>query len=248
MMLIQRVTMKLGIQRLSMIFGLLMLGMVTLCFAQEEAVGRTVSVQGIGVVSRVPDRAVIRVGVTTEAPEPAAAMNENAMRMENILKAVKTIGGDALEISTDRISLQPQYRYVRDRAGNNRQELTGYQAANYIRMRTDGLENLSALITASLAKGGNRLEGLSFEIGDRDIAEREARKLAVEDARQKATLYAHEVDGTLGKVLSIKELSSGGSVPRARSMRVMADSAVPTPVEAGSQQVRIQVDMVFDLE
>src|SRR5215216_6483853 len=76
--------------------------------ARGETTGpsRTVTTLGQGKVTTAPDVATISAGVQTEATTAAAALAENARRMERVIAALK--GADADKLQTRQVSLYPR--------------------------------------------------------------------------------------------------------------------------------------------
>ena len=72
---------------------------------------RSVSVTGAGSVNLVPDIAYIYVGVHTEKPSAAEAVDENNAQTEKMIEALKDFGIDAKDIRTTNFSIWPQERY-----------------------------------------------------------------------------------------------------------------------------------------
>ena len=66
----------------------------------------------------------------------------------------------------------------------------GYIARNQIDVRVDDLDRLGPAIDAAGASGATSMAGLRFDLKDRAGAEREALRLAVEDAMARAKAIA----------------------------------------------------------
>src|SRR3954447_25312094 len=64
---------------------------------ETTAPSRTVTTLGTGKVTTVPDVATISAGLQTEATTAAAALADNARRMERVIAALKDAGGDKLQ-------------------------------------------------------------------------------------------------------------------------------------------------------
>src|SRR3546814_8032150 len=65
--------------------------------------GTLLDVNAEGKSTRVPDLATIRAGVVTQAATAAAALSENAARMDRVLAALKGAGVAARDIATAKI-------------------------------------------------------------------------------------------------------------------------------------------------
>ena len=82
---------------------------------------------------------------------------------------------------------------------------------------------------------GIQFNGLRFEKEDKTEAQRQARKLAFENARKKASDYASLSGGTLGKVLTITDNCFSSPAPIYRSADTFAVKSVGTEVPVEDQ-------------
>ena len=93
--------------------------------------------------------------------------------------------------------------------------------------------------------GDTSIEGPTFRLDDPREAMRPRRRLAVEDAAERAATLA-EAAGL--RITGIASISEGGArampMPRAARMMAMAE-AIPSPVEVGTDEVRVQVEVVY---
>ena len=91
---------------------------------------------------------------------------------------------------------------------------------------------------------------IRFEVKNRGVLEREALKLAVQDARARADAMALGAGRTIDRVLRIEEqgVATPGQVPvRALAMREAA-AATDTPVAAGQMEFRARVTVTATLK
>src|SRR3546814_20788276 len=73
--------------------------------------GTLLDVNAEGKSTRVPDLATIRAGVVTQAATAAAALSENAARMDRVLAALTGAGLAARDSAPAHVHLSPPYRY-----------------------------------------------------------------------------------------------------------------------------------------
>ena len=75
----------------------------------------------------------------------------------------------------------------------------------------------------------------------------QARRAAVEDARERAELYAESADVRVGKVLTISEQASRSPAPP-RMRRAMAmEASDSVPIAAGEQELSVSVHVSYEL-
>ena len=208
--------------------------------------GTELDVQATGTSTRTPDIATISAGVVTQAPKAGDAMATNARAMTAAIAALKRAGVADRDIQTQSINLQPQYRY----ADNQPPMLTGYQASNRVSVRLRDLQKAGGVIDALVGAGANQIDGPALSVDQPDAAldeaRDEARAKALAKARARAELYAKAAGLTVRRIVRISE--SDAVPPPMRPMAMMASKrAEATPVEAGEQELTVNLSVVFEL-
>ena len=208
----------------------------------EGSADRTVTVLGTAVVKTAPDEAVISLGVHTEAEGAKAAMEQNAERMDAVVRALLNAGVVPDDISTSNISLWPQY----DTNGVN---VTGYVAENSLSVTVRDIDNVGDVIDAGIAAGANLAGGVMFQLSDENQGVEQALRMAVDDAKTKAEALADQAGASLGRVVRIDETSSGAP-PVYYDRAVAEDSAgggAPTPILPSDVETSVTVTVVWAL-
>src|SRR5262244_3604815 len=111
----------------------LMLSTPSLALAEQAApagappiLGTVLSFNADGLSTGQPDIATISLGVTTQGPNAAAAVTQNAQRMNALLDRLKRAGIAERDLQTSNISVNPQY----EQRENQSPRITGYEANN----------------------------------------------------------------------------------------------------------------------
>lgn len=205
-----------------------------------------------GRTSRTPDLAVFSAGVTTQAKTAAAALSENADRMNAVITALKASGIAERDIQTSNLSVNPVYGQPRADANGNVSGdpvIIGYQSNNQVEVKQRKIGNYGKTIDTLVNAGANQVSGPSFQLDNPDMASDEARLGAMKKARARAELYAKAAGLTVKRILTISE--SGGYAPQPMVMYARADAmmakAAPSPVAAGEVQVAANVTVTFEL-
>jgi uncharacterized protein YggE len=204
----------------------------------------SVTASGEAVITAEPDQAEIDIGVVTQARNAPEAAKENAEKAARILSEVKKLIGKGDEVKTASYSLNPNYRYPQ----GGKPEITGYTATNILRIKTGNLASVGKLIDASMQSGANSINRLAFTLKDEHAVQLQALRLA----SQKAKAKADEIAGALGlkivSILSVNEADRGvRPIPVARGAQMDALATAPTPVEAGTIEVRSTVTLTAEL-
>jgi uncharacterized protein YggE len=203
----------------------------------------TIVSSGTGRVALAPDLADLRLGVAVSRPTVDAARAEAARVMDAILAAVDAAGVARRDVRTALLSVQPRYDYRDDKAPT----LTGYELHNVVEVTVRDLARLGDVVDGTLGAGATSMDGLSFRIADPSEAEREARTMAMAQARSRADVLAEAAGLTITGVAEVVEGAAGqppGPRPKVERM-LMAAADVPTPVEAGSLEIAVGVTVTF---
>lgn len=224
--------------RIRLFIPLLALGAVPLMAQQPAPPPPQIVTSARGEVSATPDRATILFAVETHGKSAAVAGAQNARTQRAVLDTLRSLGFSKTDLSTVGYSVSPEYDY------NNRDGkpplLTGYVARNAVRVKVRKIDLVGPAIDAALAKGSNNVSSLQFETSQIDSVRRAAMKEAVGRARADAEAMAVAAGGTLGSLI---EATINDFMPQPMMMMraQMAKSADGTPIEAGEQDVAVNV-------
>jgi len=197
---------------------------------------------GEGIVKRAPDRAWVAIAAESRARNPQDAQRTNTDAMTAVIEKIKAAGIPAEAIQTTGYNLQPEYDYT-----NGKQTLRGYVARNQVQVRVDTLSKTGDVITAAVGTGATSVSNVRFDLKDRDAAEREALRLAVRDARQRAEAAASGAGVQIERILRIEEQREVDMVrpmPMAMSRTAETVSVLQAvPIEAGEMEIHARVTL-----
>ena len=203
---------------------------------------RTVTVTASGTSKGVPDALLVHVSVTTGGPSAADTLADNNRRTQKVLDQLKITAVDDKDVATTSVDLGPTY----DKNGS----INGYAATNSLRITFRSLNSAGAKLDALVAGGDDhvRINGVQLGFTDDDELISTARIDAVKRAKAQATEMADAAGAKVGKVRTIADVVSDSAYPEAyaaSARAVAADSSVP--IAAGSEELEVQVKVVFEL-
>lgn len=199
---------------------------------------------GEGIVKMAPDRVWVTIAAESRAKSPREAQRANADAMKAVLDKLKALGLPADAIRTSGYDLQPQFDYV-----NGRQSLREYLARNTIEVRVDDVTRAGEVLDAAVGSGATSVSGVRFDLKDRSVAEREALKKAVADARGRADAAAQGAGMKVDRVVKIEEQRI--MVPEPRPVMMARQSMVADagpPISAGELEIRSTVTMTSSIK
>lgn len=205
-----------------------------------------VSANGEAVIAMEPDQAEVDIGVVTQARNAPEAARENADKAAKITAEVKKLLGKGDEIRTAGYSLNPTYRHPQ----GGKPEIVGYTASNILRIKTGTLTNIGKLIDGAMQAGANTINRLAFTLKDEHGAQLQALRAASSKARAKAEEMASALGLRIVRVLAVTEGERGVRpvvMPQLRGVQLEAAASAPTPVEAGTIEVRSSVTLTAEI-
>jgi uncharacterized protein len=203
---------------------------------------RTISVNGSGVVSLTPDIATISIGVRTENADASEAVSSNNSQTAQVMAALESFGIAEEDIQTSNFSIYPRQDY------NREGELIGttYVVDNTVIVKVRDLDQVGAVLDASVRAGANSIGGISFTVEDSSEAYNQALEAAFASARSRAQALASAAGVQLGDVQTISSYVSGGPIPVVRDARVQVElMAADVPISPGQTDITVEVSVIF---
>jgi len=215
-----------------------------------------IRVSGTGTVSVEPDVAILQVGVEVFAGKVSIARSEASKAMDSVVTVLKKEGVEEKDIQTTKFNIYPRYDYEEVTVNGKRigtQVLTGYTVNNTVKAKIYEIDKVGDIIDKSADAGGDyvRINGIDFTVDDPSPYQTEIRKMAVEDAVEKAQDYALLTDVELGPVIELYEMNSGSlhsPYEADYGMRMMAAAAPTTSISAGQLEISLTVDTLFAIK
>ena len=181
--------------------------LTTMVQAQEVKQIPQISVSGEGKIKVAPDEAVITVAVENSGKEATEVKKKNDETVDKVLKLIKQKGIPTSDYQTQRVNLYKNYDY-------NTKKYS-YVANQTISIHLKDLSKYDKLMMDLVDSGINNIQGVEFKSSKIKEFERQARKNAMLDAKQKAEDYVSVLAGQkVGKAILISD-NSHTSYPQA---------------------------------
>jgi uncharacterized protein YggE len=208
---------------------------------------RTITVVGDGTVNIKPDVARANIGVEVLRSSVDEAAAENNKVTEQVLAALKEMGIAEEDIQTSGYSVFSE-RYSPD--GSPSTEVQ-YRVTNTVNVLIRNLDDVGAILDASIKAGANNIYGVEFLLDDPTAARSAARKMAVENAAATATELAGLTGVNVGPIVSISEVigNNGGfySNQFTQFSTGMGGGRLDAPIEPGQLRLTMQLQVTYEL-
>lgn len=147
----------------------------------------TISVDGKGEVTRVPDVATFSFVAHAEEDDAVTAQKTAATVSNGIVAYLKENGIAETDIKTSGYDLSERYACEEeDACPFERTKLAGYSVGQTVQVKVRDTNRAGDLIAGVGERGATSISGLTFTLDDDRSAKAEARAKAVADAKEKA--------------------------------------------------------------
>ena len=218
----------------------------------------TITVSGTGKIARAPDTAKISFTVQDEQKDMKVAQDNVSKKIDAVTKSLKALGIDEKYIKTDSYNSYPQYDYVNTVRcittpcpTNNTPVLRGYQVTHNITLNVKALDSVPQVLGALGDVGVTNVSGPNFGFEDDKAIAREARDMAIEDARNEAQKLAKSLGVHLVRIVSFSDSGNNTPMPMYErdSMVMSAQKAGAVPsLPVGEQNIQSNVTVVYEIQ
>lgn len=205
----------------------------------------TISVGGVGKIAGTPDTLDLQLQVESRGGDVSKALDNASAALRRVSASLKSRGVVDADIQTSGLGVQANYNYDK-----GKQTLIDYVATESLSVKLRVLSKAGAAISAAVTAGGNevRINGASLDLAGNSALVQQARAAAFADAKAKAEQYAKLAGRALVAVSTITENVSDSPPVPVMEGRPTADAAKSVPIEPGSQEVSVNVEVVWSIK
>jgi hypothetical protein len=202
----------------------------------------TIEVTGTGAATGTPDTVTIQIAVSTTASSATTALDQNNSEMKTLEDVLISSGASLSDLQTSNLNLSPNYG-----AGG---AVTNYGAQDDLTVTLHDVGASGVVIDAAAHAVGNdvQIQGISFSISNTSALLKAARLQAMQNAGTEASDLALSAGTSLGAITKITDQEqSVAPPPREFAANLPTAAASAVPVQSGSEQISVQVDVVYSL-
>lgn len=180
------------------LLGLILTAMLISSPLQAQEGQSVLRTSGFGMVTAKPDMATFSVAVDATKNSAKDAKQEVDQVVTSFLAELEKAGIDRAAVTSGNINIMPRYNNT-----DGKRELVGYQGVRQVIVNVYDIENLNKYLDVALDAGINRIDQIELKIKDSTLYQQKARRLAIEDAQQKAKAVANGFDSQISGIVSI---------------------------------------------
>ena len=220
----------------------------------NDRLENTITFSGHGEVTAVPDIANIYFTISKESKTVKEAQTLVAQIEKKSLDFLKQNSVLEKDIKTANASFNPKYDYgqiycIKYLCPQKSPVIIGYQASESITVKIRNTDDVGKIMQGLGTLGVTDLNGPNFSIDNEDGLKAEARKKAINEAKEKAKVLAKDLDIRLGKITSFNE---SGNYPLPMYAKTMMDSvskgSTPASVPKGENIISSDITITYEIK
>ena len=237
-------------------------------FTVKQATTDIFTADGEGEAQAIPTEAQIQLGITRKGKTVAEVKNAATQIVNTITKELKANGIEEKQIKTTSYSLYPEYDNDRpvtstlpaspvvNPADRNDQmvapvpdtNISSYTVSINLQVTADSIEKANKSVDVATKAGANQIGNIQFVLSDttQDKLRAEARKEAIENAKQKAKDVSSAAGLRLGKLTNIYESTPGIPDAYGYSEKSMNMSSQDTSLNPGESTIKVTVTLTYE--
>lgn len=180
----------------------------------------TIQTVAEGRVTVSPDIVTLSLAIQNRASTSQAAYTNVNTGIASLRDILKEAGVADTDIQTTSIYMSPEYNY-----DNGKTVPNGFSATHNLSVKVKKLDGVNTILDKVASVSDVQIQGVSYDLGDKEKVYTEARKLALEKARQKADEIAKVTGVSIKKVQSVSETGTPNATPMYQNYKAM-DMAV----------------------
>ncbi|SDK74335.1 SIMPL domain-containing protein [Billgrantia gudaonensis] len=229
--------------------------------ADDDTKTRRLDVQAQAQLDVAPDRASLSARLWEHTPAVAQdardsdpeALGEARERLERrageLIRTLEAAGLERDAIRAGSLQVRPEHVTSPSRNGEGEAPKVRTRLERPIDIEVNDIERVPMLLDALTEAGVDALDGVRYDLADRDAATDEALVKALEKARHKAELMADTLGVSLGDVITVSETNSPVFQPRMMAMSADGrESAPQAEYRPGTISIDAGVSVSWEIE
>jgi uncharacterized protein YggE len=213
---------------------------------QDDGLEELIVVTGTGEVQGAPDLGVVTLGVEVRDEDLQTALDQVNEIMSDVTDAISDEGIDDEDMQTQAFDVRQEE--PRDPETGELTGDTSFVVSNLLNVHIRDIDQVGEIVGAALDAGANRVVDLNFALEDLAGLRSQARRLAAENARDKAEELAQALGVTAGPPLQIRESAAVSPQIEAFEAEAALGRGGGPVISPGQLSVRAQVSVTFRLE
>lgn len=203
----------------------------------------SIIVSGEGKVYAKPDIALVNISVVSDGKKVIDVENDNTKKNNQILKFLKDSGVEEKDIKTINYNLYPRYNYYEQKTP----DIIGYEITQTLEVKIRSLDKTGEILDGAIKNGANQIGSLYFKVDNDEALQDQARKLAIDNAKQKAEKLASQLRIRLVRLSAYNENGTPYPVYRGLEYGVGGGGGTSPQIQTGESEIVITVNLTYEI-
>lgn len=164
-----------------------------------------IDVIGVGSIEAMPDIVTLSYTVTHSDTDAGLALKSAEDITSKFVTALQQIGIKKEQISSGNITVRPEFVFNKE---NRKRELTSYLASKEIKITLTDFKKIVDVNDKATKAGVKQVNGYHYDIQNRTELEKQAKQLAIKDAREQADLLSEGFNVKITHPLSMSFIAN----------------------------------------
>ncbi len=203
----------------------------------------TIAVTGTGLAGGSPDQCRVHISLNHIADSAADALTVTAELATQAIAVLADVQTEDCEIRTVGLSVQ-------DFFDKTERKVTAHIGTYQLDLVVRPIDATGRVLAALSSVVGDALQirGINLAVADPEPLKSQARRVAIQDAKNRAAEIAQEVGVRLGPILSIQDEHAGSNNFVARRTMSATAASANLPIEAGDVSASSAVTLIYAIE
>jgi uncharacterized protein len=199
------------------------------------------------IVERVPDVAIVKLGITGDAPNEETALTVHYQNLQRILAVIRASGVPAKDIDQQRPHVSPLQETWFEDGWTHHGARIGFRASTDIELTLRDIAHAGSAIQAVIRSGATYVTSISFELTDDHQADAHAaaRAKAIVRAEKLATASAKAIGARRVEFISASKPQPADGVADLATPIEPVDKGPPLTIEPGIMRIYEDVHVTF---
>jgi uncharacterized protein YggE len=209
--------------------------------AAADTTTQTLRVVGAGTAFVSPDVADLTVSVSRSGLSSRRALSAANRATGALVRVIRSLGIPASDIQTQDVNVSPLVK----RVGSHKRRV--WRASESLSVRVRHIRLVGVVVDRVTRTGASNVYGPTYSFSDPSVGKIQATRAAIADARRRADAAAATIGYKVTGVQSVQldfenQGAAGGSGSSPTS-----SAGTPTAVHPGTQEVDVQVEIVYTI-
>lgn len=202
-----------------------------------------IEVRGTSKTELMPDVALLSYTAVSQNKDASSAKKLTEQKVSAFVRAIKNLGLSDSAVTASSLNLYPVYSYSKD----NKKNFEGYSSSRDVKISVTDFALIDRITSLAVENSITRVNGFSYSVKDLSKVKEVTDRLAIEDAKKKASVLADGFKLSLSKPCRIRfEGSYNELMPLRATVLKRTDAASEEPAFYQPEKITVTSEVFVE--